>query len=301
MPGLRRLGRRQVRGRRLVARASPARRSSTARSPSSSAGWATSSTAAITSSSPATWSPWRSARAARCSSTGAASAFATTSCYRSPVPELIPSTVIDDVVLVRPDVHGDERGRFVETYRRSWFPDRPRDDSGQPLGEAGRRRGGPALPPAPGRLLVRPARPGPCRPARPARRARRTDGATEVIDLDGDVDQGVYIPPGVAHGFAALTDVLLYVPRRQLLRRLRRARPGLGRPRGRSRLGRHRPDPLEAGPEQPPAGRHSRRHPAPPGFLSPPAAAASRPSARRRSRGGRCRGRRVLRPAHPVE
>ena len=43
----------------------------------------------------------------------------------APMPELIPSTVIDDVVLVRPDVHGDERGRFVETYRRSWFPDRP--------------------------------------------------------------------------------------------------------------------------------------------------------------------------------
>ena len=37
----------------------------------------------------------------------------------------------------------------------------------------------------------------------------RTDGATEVIDLDGDVDQGIYIPPGVAHGFAALTDILL--------------------------------------------------------------------------------------------
>ena len=41
------------------------------------------------------------------------------------MPELIPSSVIDGVVLVRPDVHGDERGRFVETYRRSWFPDRP--------------------------------------------------------------------------------------------------------------------------------------------------------------------------------
>ena len=38
---------------------------------------------------------------------------------------------------------------------------------------------------------------------------RGTDGATELIDLDGDVDQGIYIPPGVAHGFAALTDLLL--------------------------------------------------------------------------------------------
>ena len=76
----------------------------------------------------------------------------------APMPELIPSSVIDDVVLVRPDVHGDERGRFVETYRRSWFPERPRDGPGQPLREAGRRAGRPALPPAPGRLLVRPAR-----------------------------------------------------------------------------------------------------------------------------------------------
>ena len=31
-----------------------------------------------------------------------------------------------------------------------------------------------------------------------------------MIDLDGDEDQGLYIPPGVAHGFAALTDVLLW-------------------------------------------------------------------------------------------
>ena len=36
-----------------------------------------------------------------------------------------------------------------------------------------------------------------------------TEGVTEHIDLDGDRDQGVYIPPGVAHGFAALTDLLL--------------------------------------------------------------------------------------------
>ena len=27
-----------------------------------------------------------------------------------------------DVIVVEPDAHGDERGRFVETYRRSWFP-----------------------------------------------------------------------------------------------------------------------------------------------------------------------------------
>ena len=31
-----------------------------------------------------------------------------------------------------------------------------------------------------------------------------------MIDLDGDIDQGLFIPPGVAHGFAALTDLLLW-------------------------------------------------------------------------------------------
>ena len=32
------------------------------------------------------------------------------------------SDVIKDVYLVDPDVHGDDRGIFVETYRRQWFP-----------------------------------------------------------------------------------------------------------------------------------------------------------------------------------
>jgi dTDP-4-dehydrorhamnose 3,5-epimerase len=38
------------------------------------------------------------------------------------VPEIIESEVIADVIIVEPSTHGDERGRFVETYRRSWFP-----------------------------------------------------------------------------------------------------------------------------------------------------------------------------------
>jgi dTDP-4-dehydrorhamnose 3,5-epimerase len=37
------------------------------------------------------------------------------------VPDIKPSDVISDVIVVEPDSHGDERGRFVETYRRSWF------------------------------------------------------------------------------------------------------------------------------------------------------------------------------------
>jgi len=124
------------------------------------------------------------------------------------MPELILSSVIEDVVLVRPDVHGDERGRFVETYRRSWFPDgremvqgnRSEKQAGALVGlhfhlhqadywYALRGRA---------RVVLHDLRVG-----------SRTDGATELIDLDGDVDQGIYIPPGVAHGFAALSDILL--------------------------------------------------------------------------------------------
>jgi dTDP-4-dehydrorhamnose 3,5-epimerase len=124
------------------------------------------------------------------------------------MPELIASTVIDDVVVVHPDVHGDDRGRFVETYRRSWFPDRPE----MIQGNRSEKQAGAVV----GlhfhlhqadywyalrgtvRVVLHDLRVG-----------SRTEGATQSIDLDGDVDQGIYIPPGVAHGFAALTDVLL--------------------------------------------------------------------------------------------
>jgi dTDP-4-dehydrorhamnose 3,5-epimerase len=36
-----------------------------------------------------------------------------------------------------------------------------------------------------------------------------TDGATLELDLTGDNHLGVFIPPGVAHGFAAITDMVI--------------------------------------------------------------------------------------------
>src|SRR2546421_13088935 len=36
---------------------------------------------------------------------------------------IMPSDIIDSVIIVQPETNGDERGRFVESYRRSWFPD----------------------------------------------------------------------------------------------------------------------------------------------------------------------------------
>ncbi len=124
------------------------------------------------------------------------------------MPELLPSSTIDDVLTVRPDAHGDERGRFVETYRRSWFPlGREMVQANRSVKQAGALVGlhyhlhqadywyllaGRA------RVVLHDLRQG-----------SPTDGATELVDLDGDVDQGLFIPPGVAHGFAALTDLQL--------------------------------------------------------------------------------------------
>jgi dTDP-4-dehydrorhamnose 3,5-epimerase len=42
------------------------------------------------------------------------------------------------------------------------------------------------------------------------RQGSPTDGATLSLDLDGDHDRGLFIPPGVAHGFASLTDLTLW-------------------------------------------------------------------------------------------
>jgi dTDP-4-dehydrorhamnose 3,5-epimerase len=124
------------------------------------------------------------------------------------MPEIIPSSVIDDVVLVRPDVHGDERGRFVESYRRSWFPDgremvqgnRSEKQAGALVGLHFHRFQADYWYLLRGKIRV---------VLHDLRIGSPTDGKTQVIDLDGDVDQGVYIPPGVAHGFAAHTDILL--------------------------------------------------------------------------------------------
>ena len=94
------------------------RRFSTVLSPGWSAGSCSPTTPATTSS----WSPrcstWGSTtRDVPSSSTGVASAASSP----EPMPVVDLSAKIADVVVVTPDVHGDDRGRFVETYRRSWF------------------------------------------------------------------------------------------------------------------------------------------------------------------------------------
>ncbi len=130
------------------------------------------------------------------------------------MPTIAASDAIDGVLVVTPDVHGDGRGSFVETYRRSWFP------HGREMVQANRadRSSGCVVglhyhlhqadywyvPAGRARVVLHDLRAG-----------SPTDGATVAFDLGGDPDggphdhRGVYIPPGVAHGFAALTTMTI--------------------------------------------------------------------------------------------
>jgi len=129
------------------------------------------------------------------------------------VAQIDPSDVIDGVYIVTPTVHGDERGYFVETYRRQWFP------GGREMvqGNRGDRVAGCLVglhyhlhqadywyvPNGHARVVLHDLRVG-----------GPTDGATLSLDLaevDGGPNNhlGVYIPPGVAHGFASLSDMTI--------------------------------------------------------------------------------------------
>jgi dTDP-4-dehydrorhamnose 3,5-epimerase len=129
------------------------------------------------------------------------------------MPTVRESDVIAGVYVVEPDVHGDERGIFVETYRRAWFP------QGREMvqGNRGDRQRGAVVglhyhlhqadywyvPTGTARIVLH-----------DLRRGSPTDGCTLALDLgahhDGTHDhRGVFIPPGVAHGFAALSDMTI--------------------------------------------------------------------------------------------
>jgi dTDP-4-dehydrorhamnose 3,5-epimerase len=124
------------------------------------------------------------------------------------VAEITMSEEIRDVVIVTPEVHGDARGRFVETYRRSWFPqgremvqaNRSDKEVGTVVGlhyhlhqadywyvTRGRAR-----------IVLHDLRVG-----------SPTQGTTLALELGDANEQGIFVPPGVAHGFASLTDLTL--------------------------------------------------------------------------------------------
>ncbi len=116
------------------------------------------------------------------------------------------SEIIAGVWTVDPDRHGDARGHFFETYRRSWFP------LGREMVQSNRsdRAAGVVVglhyhlhqadywlcTKGRARVVLHDLRVG-----------SPTDGATNMLEISEDNCRGVFIPPGVAHGFASLTDL----------------------------------------------------------------------------------------------
>ncbi len=125
------------------------------------------------------------------------------------MPEITRSKEIGGVVIVKPDVHGDNRGQFVETFRQEWLP-----DGAPPMVQSNRadRKQGALVGlhyhrfqadfwyVPNGRAMV---------VLHDLRALSPTYGATLVLEIGEHDHRGVYIPPGVAHGFFALTDMTI--------------------------------------------------------------------------------------------
>jgi len=124
------------------------------------------------------------------------------------VAEVTESETIAGVFLVTLGAHGDERGRFVETYRRSWFPagremvqgNRSDKAAGALVGLHYHLHQADYWYVLSGRARV---------VLHDLRLGSPTDGANLVLEMGGRPDLGLFIPPGVAHGFAALTPLTL--------------------------------------------------------------------------------------------
>ena len=123
--------------------------------------------------------------------------------------ELEESEVVAGVLVAVPEVFGDARGRFVESFRQEWLsPAAPAMVQGN---RVDRRSGALVglhfhIHQADFWYVIH----GHARTVlHDLRRGSPTEGATLVLEMDGETGPAVYIPPGVAHGFAAHTDLTL--------------------------------------------------------------------------------------------
>ena len=110
---------------------------------------------------------------------------------------------IPGVILLRPEVHGDDRGFFLETLREDALHtsfvqgNHSHSRAGVLRGLHFHARQADAW------YLVR----GRCRVGLADLRTRTDRPASVTIELSEDDPATLYIPPGVAHGFAALTNI----------------------------------------------------------------------------------------------
>ena len=122
-------------------------------------------------------------------------------------------TRLAGLVLIEPDIHGDERGFFCETYRLEWHaelgipPDERFVQDNHSHSSHGVVRGmhfhiGSGV-----AKLVRCSRGRILDVAVDLRRGSPTYAEWEAVELDGQSMRELYLPVGFAHGFCVLSEV----------------------------------------------------------------------------------------------
>jgi len=126
--------------------------------------------------------------------------------------EIVTSDHIQGVKYARLNCFADERGSFSEIFRREWFPDRTWGavQLNRSISKRNVLRG---LHYHFHQIDYWYVLAGELRIALVDLRATsQTFLQTEVIDLNAQSNTGIFIPPGVAHGYLAVTDgALMYV------------------------------------------------------------------------------------------
>jgi dTDP-4-dehydrorhamnose 3,5-epimerase len=123
--------------------------------------------------------------------------------------EISESSVIAGLKFARLQVRADDRGRFVETFRKEWFPERSWDmiQTNCSCSQANVLRGlhyhyrqvdywSVA------RGMIRVA-------VVDLRRSSPSYGASQLVEIGDENPVGLFIPVGIAHGFLALSDAIL--------------------------------------------------------------------------------------------
>jgi dTDP-4-dehydrorhamnose 3,5-epimerase len=123
----------------------------------------------------------------------------------------VAETVLDGPVLIQPEVHGDARGFFQETYRRDLFSDFGVDVEFVQDNHSRSRRGvlrGMHFQIGEGQAkLVRCARGAILDVVVDIRRGSPTFGEWESHRLDDERHHQLYVPVGFAHGFCVTSEV----------------------------------------------------------------------------------------------
>jgi len=123
---------------------------------------------------------------------------------------------IPEIVLVKPTVHGDERGYFVETFRQDLFEKAVgysvnfiQDNESKST--KGVLRGlHYQLPPYTQAKLVRVIEGSVLDVAVDIRKSSPTFGQYVCVELTGESKQQLFVPSGFAHGFVVLSDSAIF-------------------------------------------------------------------------------------------